>query len=272
MKCEDVTQQFLARLAGESDPASDAAVAAHLEACAECRLTTAGLAESWAELGAIPAAEPSPLLRARFDAMLSAYRQGAREARRSPAAWQRLRDWTAAWSTWRPAPALGMALLLLLLGIGVGSRWDLVSGRGAEIRMLRQEVQSTRALVALSLLRQSSPTDRLQGVTWGASAGTIDPAVLAALLTTLDDDTSVNVRLAVVDALSSSAKAPQVRAGLMASLPRQTSPLVQIALIDALAPYRDAAVADLLRHLAGQDKLDATVRERARWALQQQVS
>ena len=163
-------------------------------------------------------------------------------------------------------------MLLLLLGIGAGSRWDAFAGRGAEIRMLRQEVQSTRALVALSLLRQASPTDRLEGVTWGARAGQLDPTVLAALLATLDDDSSVNVRLAVADALSSSASSPQVRAGLLASLPRQKSPLVQIALIDALAQRRDAAATDLFRQLAGNDKLDAAVRERARWALQQQTS
>jgi hypothetical protein len=272
MNCEEASERFLASLAAETDSAADELLHAHLAACAECQATTAGLAETWADLGTLPTEHPSSMSRARFDAMLAAYRQGAREAHSAPSWWERIVNRALGVGTWRPVPAFAMAVLLLLLGLGLGSRWDVLSGRGAEIRMLRQEVQSTRALVALSLLRQSSPTDRLQGVTWGARAGQLDPTVLAALLATLDDDSSVNVRLAVVDALASAAGAPAVRTGLLASLPRQTSPLVQIALIDALAPVRDAATTDLFRQLAGKDKLDATVRERARWALQQRTS
>ena len=276
MKCEEATQQFLASLSGEIDGEARESLRRHLESCTACQATTAGFAETWADLGRIPTEQPSPLSRARFDAMLAAYRQGAVEARRAPtfgerfAAWTS--GWTAAWGAWRPAPALAAAVVLLVLGIGLGARWDAITGRGAEIHMLRQEVQSTRALVALSLLRQPSPADRLQGVTWGARAGQLDPEVLMALLATLDDDPSVNVRLAVVDALASSVTLPHVHARLLASLPRQTSPLVQIALIDALAPVRDGATTDLFRQMADNDKLDAAVRERARWALQQLTS
>jgi hypothetical protein len=272
MNCEDASQRYLECLAADTDPHADEALRAHLLACAACRATTAGLAETWTDLGAIPAQQPSPMSRARFDAMLAAYRQGAHAAGAAPPWWQRLWGGAAGARGWRPAPSFALAALLLVVGLGLGARWDVISGRGAELRMLRQEVQSTRALVALSLLRQPSPSDRLQGVTWGARDGGIDPTVLAALFTTLDDDSSVNVRLAVVDALAASAGTPAVRAGLLASLPRQKSPLVQIALIDALAPVRDGATTELFRQLAGQEKLATTVRERARWALQQRTS
>ncbi len=58
-----------------------------------------------------------------------------------------------------------------------------------------------RQLVALSLMQQQNASDRLRGVNYTYRVEPDDPQVLSALLTTVNHDPSVNVRLAAVDAL-----------------------------------------------------------------------
>ena len=65
-----------------------------------------------------------------------------------------------------------------------------------------------RQLVTLSLLQQQSAGDRLQGVNWSYRVEQPDTAVLAALLTTVNHDPNVNVRLAAV--LKTSAIPPEL--------------------------------------------------------------
>ena len=59
-----------------------------------------------------------------------------------------------------------------------------------------------RQLVALSLMQQQSASERLRGVSWAYQRGTIRREVLAALVSAVNHDTNVNVRLAAVDALA----------------------------------------------------------------------
>lgn len=266
MNCERAMHTYLAGLGGDATATADAEVRAHLAACAACRQESRTLAATWDDLGRIPMAEPSPALGMRFDAMLAAYRAGARQSKRS---WEaRAGDWLALWWPRRPAFQLAAAAFLVVLGFGLGWRLD-GRGRGTEMAALRDEVQATRALVALSLLEQRSPADRLQGVEWSSRVEHPDPEVLAALLETLDRDPNVNVRLAAVDALAHSREVPSVRRGLLASLRLQSSPLVQVAVIDALVQARERQAVGPLRQLSDDRLLDPAVRDRARWGAEQ---
>jgi len=136
---------------------------------------------------------------------------------------------------------------------------DYVQG---DVRALRDEVQSLSHLVALSLLRNDSAADRLQGVSYSREAGAGDPRVLAALLEAANRDPNDNVRLAAIDALKPLLGRSEVRDSLLAGFEGQRSPLVQIAVVDAVAasPGRDAGPA--LRSLLAHPKLDPAVRQR----------
>ena len=54
-------------------------------------------------------------------------------------------------------------------------------------------------------MQQQSASDRLRGVNYAYRVEQSDPEVLGALLTTVNHDPSVNVRLAAVDAVVSAA-------------------------------------------------------------------
>jgi hypothetical protein len=224
-------------------------------------------------LGTLPVEQPGEALRPRFYAMLEAYQHGMEQAQARP----RLRDvvnsWLERW--WPRQPAFQFALALLFLGIGLfaGYRFNAPvvreSRESNEIVSMRDELHSMRELVTLTLLRQQSPSERLQGVSWVQRVDQPNEVLLSTLLNTLDHDPNVNVRLAAVDALYLFASKPQVRQRLIQSLPQQASPLVQIALIDLIVELRENRAKEALEQLIKKDKVNAEVKQRAEWGIQQ---
>lgn len=266
MNCEQTTERFVAQLAGEAAAGGDAALTAHLAECAACSDATKSLASLWSELGTLPDAQPSPMLRARFDALVAGWTDAAAGAGRSTRSTNRGRAWLAGLFATPRLTQWGGALALLVVGFGVGT-W--VAMRGGDMQALRHELQSTRTMMALSLLQQRSPADRLQGIGFSTRTDTPDAAVLDALFETLDTDSSVDVRLAAVDALSAVRDEAALGPRLVASLGKQPSPLVQVALIDALVRRHDSSAKPLLQDISADIRRNRTVRERAGWALQQ---
>ncbi|HET9784171.1 MAG TPA: HEAT repeat domain-containing protein [Terriglobales bacterium] len=245
---------------------------AHVQACGEC----AAMTELWHRLGALPAAEPDARQRQRFDQMLAAYQAGI-AAPAAPVRTLQHRPAAAAWKQlfWHPLPALAA---VVLLAVGLGAGWWLRGGTGAarpadntaqQVAELRQQVQATQQLAVLSLLRQSSPSDRLQGVSYSTPLVASDPQVVEALLHSLQYDSSPDVRLAAIDTLTSHAGQPGIRSGLMQSFSYQKSPLVQIALVDSFAETRDQQARPLLQRISKDTAYNPEVRKRAAWVLAQ---
>jgi hypothetical protein len=166
---------------------------------------------------------------------------------------------------------MSIALATLLIGLVAGSALDFRSRQRAdEVAKLRDEVGSMRAMVALSLLRQDSASDRLRGVDYSGGIAANDSAVAAALVEAVRHDSSVNVRLAAIDALSNRdalSKHSDVAASLARALPSEESPMVQAALVDYLADARDRQAIGTIEALAARPDLNPAVRERTQFAL-----
>ena len=120
-----------------------------------------------------------------------------------------------------------------------------------------------RQMVALSLIQQQSASDRIRGVNWSYQLPKPGSEFLTVLLDTLMHDTSVNVRLATVEALRQFGDQPVVRRGVVQAMSQQESPMVQIALIDLAVDLKEKDSIDTLRQLTQNAKLDGAVRERA---------
>ena len=125
-----------------------------------------------------------------------------------------------------------------------------------------------RQMVALSLMQQQSASERLRGVSWAYRVESSDTEVLAALLTTVNQDPNVNVRLAAVDALHAFGSSAVMRSAIVQAIPKQTTPLVQMVLIDLLADLKEKEAVPELRTLANNPAVDAGVRQRAGLALE----
>ena len=233
----------------------------HLHSCPACWQEWQELHETWTRLGLLPEEQPSPELRRNFYQALEA----ARKDLATGSGWQqKLGRLLSAWRL--PAPALRLAAAVLVVAIGFGAGFYMGHGKengSGRIERLSREVDHLQQQVTLSLLDQSSASARLQGIALTSRVQEPGPSLIAALLDTLDNDPSVNVRLSAVDALYLFSNREEVKTALSASLARQTSPLVQIALIDLLVSLKEKQAAVALKKLLNDKKIIPEVQQRA---------
>ena len=203
MTCEEARLLVAEELGGMRPASSE--LNEHLSVCAVCQAEAEDVRGTWQRLGELPEPMPSPWVGTRFYAALDAYQQGAREKQSS-----RWRFWPS-----RPMWQVAISCGCLAAGLFTATLLTRTSGGSDDVAALRKEMAGMRQLVTLSLLQQQSATDRLRGVNWSYRAEPNDMEVLSALLETVNNDSSVNVRLAAVDALGSLGDSPLARRGLL---------------------------------------------------------
>ena len=265
MRCEQIAELLPEYLQGNLRSEEVKTVEQHLGTCADCRDDVA----VWRKLSLLPAEQPNPAARERFDAMLQAFRSGRenRASSESPTK-SHISFWDASRWLRSPAGAVAWSFALLAFGVFIGTRVNAgANSNSQEMTAMHAELANMRQLVALSMLQQQSASGRLEGITWTQREEHLDPQVLTALLHTLRYDPSVDVRIAALDVLTRHSSQPQVRSSNVDSLQEQQSPLVQVALIDQLVEWRDRQGAQLLDQLRQDPKLNPTVRQRADWAI-----
>jgi anti-sigma factor RsiW len=280
MNCQQIAELLPDYLQGTLAREQVAQIDQHCEHCATCAQDVV----MWQKLEMLTDEQPSSDSRARFDAMLHAYSAPVAPAMPAASAVDeptRDREYVRGTSpvrqpSWNflewlrsPLGAVAWSAALVILGVVIGTR---VSGhatpdRNDEIASMHAEVASMRQLVALSMLQQTSASERLQGVSWSNRETQLDTQVQSALLHTLRFDGSVDVRLAALDALSRHGAQPQIRKGVVDALQEQQSPLVQVALIDQLTEWRDPDATQRLRDFELTPNLNPAVKQRAEWAI-----
>ncbi|WP_400191608.1 HEAT repeat domain-containing protein [Hymenobacter sp. B81] len=263
--CESVRQGLMDWLANELPPDEVQALEAHLARCPDCRREQAATWQLWQTLGQLPAPAPSEEMRPRFYAMLAEF-QAAEQRRRQ---WsvagvvERLRAW------WQPAYALRLAYGLLLLVVGLAAGYGLRSRvEPPAVAAVEQSVpepvaaDNVRHARLLTLLADPSAVQRLRAVSYAEEVAPSNERVVAALLSTLNQDPNVNVRLATLEVLAGLGDDPTVRQGLVRALAQQDSPLVQSALADVMVQLQVRGSVRPLRKLLRQDNLNEQVKSK----------
>ena len=264
MKCQEIEGLLPDYLEGKLNSDRSIKVEEHVSQCSECREEV----EIWKKLALLPEEQPSEQSRARFRSMLESYQEGRWEKSSLASEHGKFKG-LGELVAWLRTPSLSGAWACVLLVAGfLGGRYiDRGDARDRQMVAMQTELHSTRELVALSLLQQQSASDRLKVVGMTTRMAAPDPQVLDALQHTLRNDSSVDVRLAALDALSRYGSRPDVSRGLVDSLSGEQSPLVQIALIDALVDLHEAKAVEPLKRLQRDPNIDPTVREHADWGI-----
>jgi HEAT repeats/Inner membrane complex protein len=132
-----------------------------------------------------------------------------------------------------------------------------------EIGNLKKEMQETKDLLILSMLKRESPSERIQAVNYSYDLQRPDEKVLQALIYTLDYDRNINVRIAAADAIERFGYNPEVRDALIKSLMKQQEPTLQISIIDLLTKFNERRALPALRLLVEDDGTPSFVRQKA---------
>ena len=264
MKCEQIAELLPDYLQGSLNADQQRNVETHLEQCSDCSEEVA----LWQKLSLLPAEQPGPASRPRFEAMLQAYQAGRSNQPVSNSEWRkRASTWNVIHWLRSPIGAAAWSVALLVIGLYTGLRLAGPKPPSPDLTAMQVDLANMKQLVVLSMLQQQSASARLEGVSFTTGDQQLNPQVLSALLHTLRYDPSVDVRLAALTALSRHSAQPQVRSNVVNALQEQQSPLVQVALIDQLVEWRDREAKPHLEQLRQSPNLNPTVRQHADWAI-----
>ncbi|MBF9236967.1 HEAT repeat domain-containing protein [Hymenobacter sp. BT683] len=270
MNCERTKEQLVDYLGSQLSASEQAELTAHLAECADCREELQAVESMWQTLGKVRVPEPSAHIRPDFYAMLATFKESV----------DTTPDYTlkGLWQWWLnldiPRPILRAVYSLCLLGVGlIGGYWFSNSRTtGAadqqQIAQLATQVGNMRQMMMLALIENPSASERLRAVSYTKQLDEPTTKVVDALLSTLDNDPNVNVRLATLEALAPLAQDPAVRQGLVHSLARQESPLVQTALADVMVQLQERRSVKPLRELLKQENLDESVKSKIEQTIQ----
>jgi len=206
--------------------------------------------------------EPSARMDERFYAMLDQQVQQdqheqAAEITNSPGMMSRFWQWFSLPQAQKLAYGMGF----LVVGLFVGHYAHLLKQQDELVaeRLLIKD-QQIQALTVLSLLDMPSANKRIMAVNLAGMSKQPNQQILDALLTTLQQDSNVNVRLEALEVLASHANNPQVRQGLLQSIKQQQSPMVQIAMADLMRQLNETRAVEPLREMIEQQDLIEPVR------------
>lgn len=156
-------------------------------------------------------------------------------------------------------PRLVYACLLLIIGGFIGDQF----GRNeSKLEELSAEMQDMRQMMMVSMLEGASTTDRIRAVNISAELPVADEKAIQALLFTLNNDKSVNVRVQTVEALSRWGDNEMVREGMVNAITNQDSEVVIIALADAVVSLGLKNSAKELEELLKYKELDINVQQK----------
>ncbi|HAK76562.1 MAG TPA: hypothetical protein DCM71_06565 [Runella sp.] len=133
-----------------------------------------------------------------------------------------------------------------------------------EIASLRKEMKMTQELVILGLLKDHSASERLKGINYAAALNDPKPSVIQALINTLRDDESLNVRLSTIETLERFKPTDEVKKVLVSQLTQTSEPTEQTTLIETLVRMRVRESLPVFDKLQKDTNVDESVRALAK--------
>jgi hypothetical protein len=269
MECENYKGQLSLLLTGAVDSSRRLEIENHLVGCPDCRMELEATQKVWDLLGEIPNAAPSGTMRGAFYSMLNDFKEQKEVGKKPVHFWVKklMRLWQS-----QPTMRLAYSVIFLMLGLGAGylvwrpSQPGLSYNR--QIDSLSSQVSEMKQMMMLSLLENPSASERIRAVGFTNQMGSSNKKVIGALLTTLNEDPNVNVRLMTLEALSTLASEPSVREGLVQSITLQDSPLMQSAIADVMVKLQEKRSVKPLQNLLHKKDINAMVKIKIQQSIQ----
>jgi len=261
MKCAHDKERLALLLMDSTSEQERMAIESHLAGCVDCQMELQAYKKVWNLMGEMPKPHVPDTLQPGFSNLLMNFTEETKADK----------SWLAVCMgavqslfSIRYLPRIAYGILLLAIGLGGGLLLQRPSHQSVvynkQIDSLSSQVSDLKQLMMLSLLENPSASQRIQAVGYTEEIGTVNKKVIDALLTTLNEDPNVNVRLVTLEALARLADQPSVREGLVKSITLQDSPLLQSAIADTMVKLQEKKSIQLLRQLLNKKDLNEMVR------------
>jgi uncharacterized protein (UPF0333 family) len=269
MNCEYAQQQLIDWLDKEMPENERWALEQHFNECKACEQEIKNTRHVMELMNQLPVPKPSFSMQARFHGMLDAYQQSEQAKIERPGLIEALgRLWNI-----KPAFKLAYSIALLIAGIAVGFLLNRQKDNGSEnqVAALSAQVEEMKQIMLLSLLENPSASERLKAVSYTDEITTVNNKIVEALLTTLNEDPNVNVRLMTLEALVKFSSLPRVREGLVQSITQQESPLMQSAIADVMVKLQEKRSVKPLQQLLDRKDLNESIKTKIKASIHQLI-
>lgn len=206
------------------------------------------------DLGSIPAPKPTVKAHERFYNMLEQAKKAKRKTWRE-FFFEKILSLRSEFTM----PRLAYATVLMVIGGFIGSQ---LNNDRSDIEQLSLEMQTMKEMMMVNMLEGSSAADRLKAVNISTELPSADAEAIHALLFTLSNDPSVNVRVQAIEALKRWGENERVREGLVQAIAKQESPIVIIELADAMIELELRNGAVEFERLLEERELDYSVQQK----------
>jgi HEAT repeats len=138
-----------------------------------------------------------------------------------------------------------------------------------DIAGIQKDLQETKRMVMLSMLKQNSASERIQGVNYVHEIKDTNPQIIEALIHTLNQDESTNVRMAAANALFTFKDEPKVRQAFIQSLQNQDDEAVQISLINMLIAMKEKKAVEPIKQIIADKPIPDKIKQKLERELNQ---
>lgn len=261
MECKNYRELLTSFLSGTISEEEGLLVESHLDVCAGCREEYEALQKVWYLMGELEQPEPSAKMHADFKTMLANYRIEQSESQTHSVNWiGKLWEFLSV----QVQPRLAYSVLFIAIGLLAGYFLRLPQQQSVayskQIDSLSSQISEMKQVLMFSLLQDPSASQRMRAVAYTEEITNVDLKVIDALLTTLNEDPNVNVRLATLGALTKLADDPRVREGLVHSIEQQDSPIMQLAIADVMVKLQEKRSVRSLQRLLNKKDINPKVK------------
>lgn len=238
MQCYDVESLLIDYLDAQLHPNDKVPLEKHLKECPQCRQALEEYRQIFDGIQKDKIKKPGPALREKFENMLQselnieATANIVNKPEEKVAVAKPINRYALLYR-------IAASIILIISGFFIGSFFSSNKPGNGQVAELKNEVKEMKETLTVKLLDEESASERIKAVNYADEITDPDNKIVTALITTLNEDDNVNVRLAALYALAKFSNSNKVSDALVASLGKQTEPLMQIALINILTEKKE---------------------------------
>ncbi len=238
MKCDEVQSLMIEYLDDNLDEITRQEMENHLSGCESCRKELAEVKTVFDVISRYSMEPPDPTLRENFYTMLHAEQEKLKVTNTiKEIPLHRLLNMKWPSSLLRIAAAVALLIAGTWIGIFIKSGMD--NKRAEQLSELKNEMKDMKEMLMFTMLNGESASQRIKAVNYSSEIPYPNQKVISALVSTLNSDKNVNVRLAAAYSLEKFWDNAAVRDSLVASLEKQNEPIIQIVLMNILTEKKE---------------------------------